>query len=135
MASEREPEHHELGFSPERGDRLSQLIESLGGLSEAAAIADATEDRLTHWQQGAERWEFWGIARLCHAAGRPIGWLLYGAPEVIDREAIAAAVFDESVFVIDLAIQLEGFESTRAAKAIQERVLQRLKLDRQGGDG
>lgn len=63
-------------WTPAFGERLSSLIESMGTLARAGAIAGVTDEALAKWRDGKARPSFFGLANLAVAAGRSLDWLL-----------------------------------------------------------
>lgn len=82
MASERSPKpvrSSEIGFTPEAGERLSEVIKIIGSAKRAAACAGISVDQLARWRDGVSRPSFFGIVALCYEAKVNITWLASGA--------------------------------------------------------
>lgn len=63
------------GYDRLAGERLSTIIESLGGLKPSAEIARVTPEQLAKWRDGRAKWSFFGISALCARSGRSMDWL------------------------------------------------------------
>ena len=57
---------------------MRELIQAVGGLKQAAAIAGVSAEQVSRWRDGKARPNLFAIAALCRAAGRSVDWLLYG---------------------------------------------------------
>ena len=66
------------GWNPELGIRLSKVIERVGGLTQAAQIAEVNPDQVARWRDGKSRAPFHGIVQLCSAAGVHLEWFATG---------------------------------------------------------
>ena len=117
-------------FTPDRGERLGQLIDALGGLAEAARIAGSATGTLADWREGRASWDYWGIVRMCRRAGRSADWLIDGRPMTVDRDIVATTVLEEAFLVLDVGTKLDDLDTEGMAQAIRDRVLGRLAADR-----
>lgn len=64
------------GWTREIGDRISSLIDVLGGLKKSSIVAGTSDETLAHWRDGKTRPALFGMAELARAAGRDLNWLL-----------------------------------------------------------
>ena len=58
--------------------RLRELVQDLGGDEAAAQIAGIGKQQVGRWRRGASSPPLSGVAKLCHAGGKPLDWLFSG---------------------------------------------------------
>jgi hypothetical protein len=78
------------GWNPELGIRLGKVIERVGGLTQAAQIAEVNPDQVARWRDGKSRAPFHGIFQLCSAAGVHLEWFATGVGPMEDDRRPAA---------------------------------------------
>jgi len=57
---------------------MREMIEVVGGLKQAAAVAGVSTEQVSRWRDGKARPNLYAIAAICRAAGKSLDWLLYG---------------------------------------------------------
>tara|TARA_R110002124_G_scaffold284368_1_gene461542 strand:+ start:51221 stop:51946 length:726 start_codon:yes stop_codon:yes gene_type:complete len=90
-------------FSDEVGARIKSIIESVGGLVRAGAIAGVTDETVAKWRDGKVKPPVFGLATLAVAAGKSVDWVLFGPP-AHDARVPAAAGFDEGDEATDFTL-------------------------------
>jgi hypothetical protein len=84
------------GWNPELGIRFGKVIERVGGLTQAAEIADVNPDQVARWRDGKSRAPFHGVFQLCGAAGIHLEWFATGhGPMENDQRAASGPGAEE----------------------------------------
>jgi hypothetical protein len=84
------------GFTVEIGNRIKRTIESSGGLTAAAAIANTTDDTLMNWYKGNSRPNLFGISAIAHKAGVSVDWIMTGTEP--DNSHLMGDVGDDRLY-------------------------------------
>lgn len=67
------------------------MIDSVGGLSRAGAIAGVTDETVGKWRDGKVKPPLLGIASIAIAAGRSVDWIIFGeegGPELVEQGSV-----------------------------------------------
>jgi hypothetical protein len=114
------------GWSEDFAARLQALIDGLGGLKEAAKIAQTTDDTLVNWRRGRTRMILHSAALLCRANGKSINWLYFGEGgenEAYGVEKVRSAISQSADFILSASVWFENPDPQALAEAISKRAI------------
>lgn len=116
------------GWSEEFQLRLSQLIESAGGVGRAAEMVGASDDAIANWRSGKSRMPLAAAAILARAAGKTIDWLYFGdeAAEAVRLDQVQGAAADAAQFLIKASRFFGDLDPDQLAEAIGKRTAELL---------
>lgn len=89
------------GYTNDFGHRLKLVVDKIGNLAKAGAVAEIKPEMVGKWRDGDTKPPLFPVARLCVAAGVSVDWLLFGTEESSSR-------YDEDVMVA-VATALEQY--------------------------
>jgi hypothetical protein len=114
------------GWSEDFAARLQAMIDGLGGLKEAAKIAQTTDDTLVNWRRGRTRMILHSAALLCRANGKSINWLYFGESgedEAFGVEEVRSAISQSADFILSASVWFEDPDPQALAEAISKRAV------------
>lgn len=81
-------------FSPAFGNRLSSVLELVGGLVGASKVIGVSDEQIGRWRSGRSKPQFFGLAALCDATGVSLDWLATGEGEMMRDARRGPPAFD-----------------------------------------
>lgn len=96
-------------------DRISQLIDNVGGITKAAAICKTSRSSLDNWKNGKGSPHLDKIALLAKAAGSSMDWVAYGKNHIDQDKSLDTQAIIDAVVTVERGLQ-ETNRSMSASK-------------------
>jgi hypothetical protein len=120
------------GFTPELGNRITELYRLAGGQAVAAEIVESTSETLGKWKRGRARMPFLAAVKLCETAGRSLDWLATGRGPGLDegQAPFQGELLDEAQMRQCIETVIEGVAAFGLTRSAEEQAEMALKMYR-----